>query len=674
MATPQKRIRELRSEIERHNRLYYVDAAPEVSDQQYDNLLKELEALEADHPDLVTPDSPTQRVGGEPIAGFNTVAHTLPMLSIDNTYDQAELTRWHERVLKGLKKDDELFAAEITYVAEPKIDGVAVSLRYEDGQLTRAVTRGDGKRGDDITHNVRTIRAIPLSLHGKKLPGVLEVRGEIYMPDAEFNRINDARAEAGEPVFANPRNFTAGTLKQLDPRKVAERKLLFFAHGRGAVEPDPFEKHSDYLAALRDMGLPTNPDTKVCDDFDAVWAAIESFDQKRADLPYATDGMVIKVDRYAQQEALGYTSKAPRWCIAYKYAAEQAQTRLNDITWQVGKGGRLTPVAELEPVFLAGTTVKRAGLHNIDEIERKDVRVGDIVVIEKAGEIIPQVISVVEDQRPRKTSKVEAPTTCPSCSEPVTREEDEVAIRCINPECPAQVRERLIWFAGRDQMDIEGLGDKAIHQLADADLLSSFGDIFNLHNHRDRLLELDRMGEKKVDNLLAAIEDAKQRGLDRVLAGLGIRHVGGRAAQLLAAEFGDVDALMQADEETLAAIDEIGPITAASVHEFFDSDAGKTVIDELKNADVKLTAPKKPKPAADSPFAGKTVVITGTLENFDRKDLTQQLEDLGAKVTGSVSKKTDLLIAGESAGSKLTKAQDLDIEIWNEQQLLDALP
>ncbi|MCC7407652.1 MAG: NAD-dependent DNA ligase LigA, partial [Phycisphaeraceae bacterium] len=461
-----KRITELRAQIDRHNRLYFVDAAPEISDQAYDALMRKLQELEAKHPDLVTSDSPTQRVGGQPIEGFRTVEHLRRMYSIDNTYSRDDFWAWHQRVVKGLgiaeQAGDSLFESpKLDYVVEPKIDGVAVSLRYENGQLAVAVTRGDGQRGDDITANVRTIRAIPLRLAGRPAthPKLLEVRGEVFMTFAELARINQQRAEREEEPFANPRNSTAGTLKQLDPRIVAQRRLLFHAHGVGAIEMDHApDTHWATLENFRGWGLPTPPGVKKCAGIEEVWKVIESFEQERANLGFGTDGVVIKVDRFDQREKLGFTSKSPRWCIAYKYAAEQAQTLLQGILWSVGKGGSVTPIADLRPVPLAGTTVKRASLHNIDEVRRKDVRVGDTVVVEKAGEIIPQVVKVVEELRPSKAPVTEPPTNCPSCGSTLVREADEAAIRCLNPECPAQLRERLTWFAGRGQMDIDGLG------------------------------------------------------------------------------------------------------------------------------------------------------------------------------------------------------------------------
>ncbi len=721
--TDLQRIGALRKELHRHNHLYYVEARPEISDAEFDRLLRELSELEAKYPDQFDADSPTQRVGGAPISGFRTLPHARGMFSIDNTYDQTELRAWHQRVVKGLVGTPGASDADIVYVGEPKIDGLAVSLRYENGKLALALTRGDGTKGDDVTHNVRTIRSVPLELQatapakaaakagkaerkkGKSksaataslfgdaepddgsgeaanadestgtpaIPRVLEVRGEIYMPQAEFERINKERESAGEELFANPRNATAGTLKQLDPKVVAHRKLAFFAHGRGEVEPDNFATYSDFMAAVRRFGLPTNPLSRICKGIDEVWQFIQDVDGARRKLPYGTDGAVIKVDRLDWQTTLGFTSKSPRWCIAYKYAAEQATTKLNAITWQVGKGGTHTPVAELEPVFLAGTTVKRASLHNIDEIRAKDIRVGDTVVVEKAGEIIPQVVAIVADKRPKGAREVEPPSKCISCGEKLVREEDEAAIRCVNPQCPAQVRERLIWFASRDQMDIEGLGDSTVQQLADAGLLKSFGDIYRLTDHRDAVRKLDRMGEKKVDNLLAGIEESKGRGLARVLSGLGIRHTGTGGSRRLAQHFGDIDKIIAASLDELTRVEDFGEVTAKAVYEFLHSEAGRRVIGELKDAGVKLTEDKRAAPVANSPFAGKTIVITGTLAGFGRKELAEKLMALGATVSDSVSKKTSLLIVGEDAGSKLDKAKALGVEIWDEAKLIETM-
>lgn len=747
-AKQRQRAAELRDELHRHNQLYYTDADPEISDRDFDELLKELQDLEARFPELQTPDSPTQRVGGTPLEGFTTVAHSTPMLSIDNTYSEDELKTWINRVSKEIAKEfptgDGLFgnASETPptqLILEPKIDGVALSLRYEQGVLTQALTRGDGTKGDDITHNIKTVNAIPLQLNYSRgdsggvrasarmnIPNTLEVRGEIYMPHAVFNRVNAQREKEGLDLFANPRNSTAGTLKQKDPSKVI-RGLAFIAHGRGELSPPPPETndaandfpqtHDRFLHALEQLGLPTHDDFKVCDSAQEAWDFVQAFDEKRHTLPYDTDGMVIKFNRYDVQDQLGVRSKSPRWCIAYKFAAEQAQTKLEAVEWQVGKTGKLTPRATMTPVLLAGTTVTHASLHNFGEILRKDIRLGDTVVIEKAGEIIPQVVRVVEDQRQGKTQPPFAPDRCPECETPVQiemgsrrvqelevherkveREQkraeklaakprqidkpeplgslDETARYCPNPECPAQFRERLTHFVGRNQMDIDALGEKTIHQLADAGLIQNLGDIFRLHEKRDELLALERMAEKKVDNLIQGIEDAKGRGLARVLAGLTIRHVGANGSKIFARSFGDIDALRAADLEQLEALEDVGPITAQSLHDFLHSAAGQHVIDELKQAGVDLTEAQISSltPQTSSPFTGKTLVLTGTLEHFKRNELKNQLEALGAKVSGSVSAKTDLLIAGESAGSKLTKAQSLGVEVWNEAKLLEHLP
>jgi DNA ligase (NAD+) len=673
MSNDAQRIEVLRRELNEHNQRYYVDAAPTISDREFDDLLKELEALEAAHPELRAPDSPTQRVGGAPIAGFQTVAHAAPMLSIENTYDEDEVRAWHQRVVKNLELDE----SEITYGVDPKIDGVAVSLRYEAGALISAVSRGDGQQGDDITQNVRTIRSIPLKLHADAPPEVLEVRGEIVISNSEFARINEQRDSEGENLYANPRNLTAGTLKQLDSKLVAKREMLFFAHGIGQVIGVEFESYTSFLDTIRGWGLPTNPQMSVCQSIDEVWQVVQQFDLQRHNLEYGVDGVVAKVNNRTQQEVLGIRSKSPRWCIAYKYAAEQATTKLIEINWQVGKTGKLTPRATMDPVFLAGTTVQHASLHNPDEIARKDIRIGDTVVIEKAGEIIPQVVRVVEEERSVGAVPVTAPTMCPSCKQEVFREEEEVDLRCINPECPAQLRERLIHFAGRDQMDIDGLGEKLIVQLCDEGLLNSFGDIFSLHKRRDEILNLDRIGEKKVDNLFDAIEQSKQRGLTRVLAGIGIRHIGAGGSRILTGQYGSIDALDKATVDELSEVDDVGPITAESVFHFLHSDAGKHVIAELTDAGVDMTAELAADVSAavesDSPFAGKTIVITGTLEKFGRKELAERLQQLGAKVSGSISAKTDLLIAGEKAGSKLKKANDLAVEVWDEQRLLEHL-
>jgi DNA ligase (NAD+) len=752
----EQEIEELRQQIREHDRRYYVDAAPTISDREYDKLVERLKKWEAARPDLVTPDSPTQRVGGEPIEGFETVAHARQMFSIDNTYDEADLRKWAGRAYEAVDPKLVKLAAELAeareggskleahrrelkaayeaayaeadgagfpiaggYVADPKVDGVAINLRYEGGKLAMAATRGDGRRGDDVTQNVRTIRAIPLTLTPNSkypIPAVVEVRGEIYMPLSEFERLNKNVLAEGEEPFANPRNATAGTLKQLDSRIVAERRLNIVAHGRGEITGDPFASHSEFLDALKAWGIPTNSLTRQCDTIDAVWTMIEEFGAKRATLPYGVDGVVVRVDRIDLQEDLGYTSKFPRWCIAYKYAAEQAETKLLSVDWQVGKTGKLTPRANMEPVFVAGTTVQHASMHNLGEVRRRDVRIGDTVIIEKAGEIIPQVVRVVIEKRPKGVKPLAPPTVCPECggeveieydqsrvrdietyetkverenakaakekrepaaiaAPPPLGEEDETGRYCINPECPAQFRERIIHFAARGQMDIDGMGEKVVHQLADAGLLKSFGDIFSLHEKRDAVLALERMGAKKADNLFAGIEAAKSRGLVRVLAGLGIHHIGSTASRIVGEHFGSIDALVAAPLDQIETLKEdgalagIGTEIANSLHLFLHSHEGQRVIEELRAAGVKLDIEKATAAgAAGSALAGKTLVVTGTLSKYKREEIEALIVQHGGKSSGSVSKNTAYLVAGEKAGSKLEKAQALGVPVISEAE------
>lgn len=678
-----KRILELRDLLHRANRAYFVEAEPIMSDLDYDKLLKELIDSEAAHPELADPNSPSQRIGSAPIDGFATVRHAVPMTSIDNTYDVDDLKAWHQRVLKGLgeKGSRNLFSGDVAYVCDPKIDGVAVSLRYEKGLLALAATRGDGERGDDVTAQVRTIRAVPLRLHQddkRKGPiaDVLEVRGEVFMPNSEFARVNKEREAQGEPVFANARNSTAGTLKNLDPNVAAKRRLNFFAHGRGEVRGSDLEEIQSYwefLGAIKRFGLPVNKLTQRCDSIEQIIGRIEWFAKERPKLPYGVDGMVVRVDSFRQQQELGATSKAPRWCIAYKYPAEQGVTTLKRVDWQVGKGGTLTPRATMAPIFLAGTTVTHATLHNIEEIRRKDIRIGDTVVIEKAGEIIPQVVQVIKEKRPEGSRPMKPPEKCPACGGAVQQEGPKLF--CVNPECPAQFRERLKWFVGRDQMDIDGMGEKLVDQLVDAGLVEHFADVFTLQ--RKDLLGLERMGEKSVDNLMAGIEQAKSRGLARVLAGLGIRHIGTAAAKTIARRFPDAGALMHASLEELMELPDFGEVTAPILHAYLQSNQGRETFVKLKSSGVDLASPLFVAPHTASKkvsaWAGKTVVLTGTLEKYTRPELTERLEGLGAKIAGSVSKNTDIVIAGENAGTKLAKAQELNVDIWDEQRLLKAL-
>lgn len=746
--SPAKRVAELRALLERANRAYYTDAASIMPDSEFDSLLQELADLEAAHPDLDEPNSPSRRVGGNPIDGFVTLPHSVPMLSIDNTYDETDVRAWVERARKNLnlatEPADGLFKSDgadpLKLVCDPKIDGVAISIRYESGRLVQALTRGDGVKGDDVTHAVRTIRSLPLTLHGatadpkgrRAVPTTLELRGEIYIPLSAFERINKEREAAGDELFKNPRNACAGTLKNLDPKIAASRDLGFCAHGKGEISVVAFAtSHSQLLEKINALDIPVSPHTKAATTPEQVLEAIEAFDKKRHDLDYATDGMVIRVDNFEQQEALGHTSKSPRWCIAYKYAAERAQTVLIRVDHQVGKTGKITPRAAMEPVLLAGTTVQHATLHNYGMVRQKDIRLHDTLEIEKAGEIIPYVIRVIEAKRRKSARRVKAPDECPVCAGPVEIDPPEAdpghggdplvetSRRCVNPECPAQIREKLVWFAGRNQMDIDGLGESTIDLIRATHLppgdptraemgvpegtptipLDHFADIFRLADHRDALLTLDRMADKKVDNLFAGTESAKTQGLARVLAGMGIRHVGSSTAKSLARLYPDLDALLDASEEQLRpkslnksrAVElgfdpdpklrpetGLGKDTAPVVRAYLHSPAGQKALSALRNVGVDLTShdyqDPDGAPAQDSVFTGKTIVLTGTLESFDRTDLKQRLESCGAKVTGAVSPKTDLVIAGASPGSKLTRAQSLNIEIWDEQRLIDHLP
>ncbi len=653
-----KRIHSLRRQIRRHDHLYYVLNQPEITDQQYDQLFHELKALEAERPELVTPDSPTQRVSGEPLSSFATVRHAVPMLSMDNTYNADELRAFDQRVRKVLETDD------YEYVVELKIDGLAVSLRYEDGALVTAATRGNGEVGDDVTANVRTIKAIPLALLAEAdVPAVLEVRGEVYMPTSSFEQLNRARIEAGETPFANPRNAAAGSLKLLDARITATRNLSFFAYAVGQVSEPPADNHHQTLQRMAAMGLPVNPHVSRADEIDEVVEFCLDWNEKRRDLDYQIDGMVIKIDRFDQRDILGYTGRAPRWCISYKFAAEQAQTVVESIDVQVGKSGILTPVANLQPVLLAGTVVKRASLHNFDMLAKLDVRSGDTVMIEKAGEIIPQVVEVKYDLRPIDAQPFAIPETCPNCGSSVAKDAGGVYVRCQNPHCVGQLKERLRYFAGRGQMDIEHLGPALLDQLVDKGLLNDFSDIYKLDD--TQLASLDRMAEKSAANVLEAVEASKRRPLWRLIAGLGIRHIGGQSAQILAEHFGSLEALMQADEAALADVDQIGPTMAASVCEYFRNPDNRMVVENLFAAGVR---PEAPTARRSDKLAGKTIVVTGTLENFTRQQIQQIIRQSGAKASSSVSKKTDYVLAGENAGSKLQKAKDLGVEVIDERQ------
>jgi DNA ligase (NAD+) len=718
-APVEQRIAELRKELNHHNHLYYVEARPSISDREYDRLMHELIELEKANPHLITPDSPSQRLGDEPLSELKPVRHAAPMMSIDNTYNEEEVRAFDERVRRGLGGE------QPCYVLEPKIDGASVSLRYEDGVLVLAATRGRGNVGDDITVNARTIRSIPLRLNAEAakvpLPGILEVRGEVYMDNDDFQRVNKEIAAEGEEPYANPRNLTSGTLRRLDPRIVAKRRLRFLAHGLGQVEPLPVQTYWEWTHLLRQWGLPLPKEVWKVENIDDAIKFLHEFEKKRPRLPYMTDGMVMKVDDFRQRDRLGATSKAPRWVIAYKYESEQQPTVLHEVRWQVGKSGKLTPVADVEPVFIGGVTVTHATLHNIDQIKRLDLHLGDTMVIERSGEVIPYVVEVQKDKRPKGAKPVEAPKKCPVCATKVEREalpEETAAYRCVNtacdafferrtvnrtklpekcpacekpvevletgigiycpnPACPAQLKERLRWFCGRSQMDIERLGDKLIDQLVDTGLLKTFADIFKLK--KEQLLELERMGDKSAQNVIDAIEASRSRGLERLLGGLGINHVGNRVAYVLASHFGSLDALSDATEDELAAVHEIGPVIAHSVYDFFHNPAGKAAVAALQKAglDPKMEVTKKSQgglfeggPSKDHPLAGHTVVVTGTLPTLKRDEIEEMIQKLGGKAAGSVSKKTSFLVAGEDAGSKLTKAKELGVPVLTEGEFL----
>lgn len=666
---PKQEIAQLREQIRHHDRLYYQEARTEISDQDYDTLFRRLQDLEAEHPDLVTPDSPTQRVGGEPIEGFVTVRHAVPMVSIANTYSEEEIREFDGRVHRGLDLEEDIF---VDYYVEPKIDGVAVALIYERGELVRGVTRGDGTQGDEVTHNVKTIRSVPLALdengNGNTFD-VIEIRGEVYMDRPGFNKFNEARAEAGEEPFANPRNATAGSLKLLDPSLVRKRPLHFFAHSIGLLEGGRLATHTEMVELFRALGFATVPGGKLCHGIEEVIAHCEDYQAERAGLDYDIDGMVIKINDMPSRETLGMRSRSPRWAVAYKYAAEQAVTRLLDITLQVGRTGAVTPVANLEPVLLAGTTVARATLHNEDEIRRKDLHIGDRVVIEKGGDIIPKVVQALVDQRTGDERPFTMPAHCPSCGSDLVRLQDEVVVRCENIACPAQFKRRLAHFSQRHAMDIEGLGEALINQITDAGLVRKLSDLYHLE--AAQVEQLERMGKKSAENLITNIEQSKSQTLDRLLFGLGIRHVGEVAARILARQVEGLWELAEMDTESLAAIDEIGEIMADSIYQFFHEEANLEELKRLEAAGLNFAGlPSEAPPPAEgeTPFAGKTVVLTGTLGNYTRDEASALIESLGGKTSGSVSKKTDYVLAGEKAGSKLAKAEKLGVPVIDEEE------
>ena len=657
-------LADLRKKLNQYNYDYHVLDNPQVSDYEYDQTLKRLLDIEAEFPDLVTNDSPSQRVGGAPLEGFNKVEHRVPMLSLGNAFNEEDLRSFDKRVRNGLETDD------YSYICELKIDGLAVSLRYENGEFVQGATRGDGTTGEDITQNLRTIRSIPLRID---LEGAIEVRGEAFMPQKSFAALNAQKEENGEAPFANPRNAAAGSLRQLDPKIAASRNLDVFLYGSGLWETNNLDSHSGLLDYLEQLSFKTNKERRRCRTIEEVLAYVEEWSAKRRELSYEIDGIVIKVDKREQQDELGFTARTPRWAIAYKFPAEEVTTKLYDIELNVGRTGVITPTALLEPVRVAGTTVQRATLHNEDLIREKDIRIGDTVVIKKAGDIIPEVVRVVTDARTGDEQEFHMPEHCPECGSETVRLEEEVALRCINPNCPAQLVEGLIHFVSRNAMNIDGLGEKVIIQLYRSELVHTIDDLYKLD--RDALLELERMGEKSADNLLKSIEASKDNSLERLLFGLGIRFVGAKAAKTLAQAFETIDRLQQATVEELVAIDEIGEKMADSIYQHFQEDKVTQLIEELKAVGVNMTYKgiKPQEVTSDSIFSGKTIVLTGKMEALTRPEAKEKIEALGGIVTGSVSKKTDLLIAGEDAGSKYEKAEKLGIEIWDEARLIEAL-
>ena len=666
MSSPaiEKKIEALREKIRHHEYRYYVLDDPEISDADFDKLMNELKRLEAEHPKLVTPDSPTQRVGGKPREGFVKAKHSSPMLSLDNAYSEEELRDWERRVHELSGRTD------IEYMCELKLDGMSLALHYGDGRLERGITRGDGNVGEDVTLNVRTVRSVPLSIAKDKLkkagiPVDFEVRGEMLMPLAAFRKLNEERKRQGLAVFANPRNFAAGTVRQLEPSITAQRRMDYFAYMLLQDGRTYFDRQSKTMDALELAGFKVNPNRKLAKDLDEVWKFIQSWEGKRESLPYEIDGIVIKVDRTAWQRELGFTGKVPRWAIAYKYAARGGVTQIENIVPQVGRTGKLTPVAWLKPVPIGGTTVSRATLHNMDEIERLGVKIGDWVEVERGGDVIPKVVKVVEDkEHPRGDKQFEMPEHCPVCGGNVVRTPGEVDHRCVNANCPAKLQGTILHFASRHVMNIDGLGEVLVNQLTERGLVKNVADLYKLT--KDDLLKLDRMGEKSAENVLAEIAASKKLPLERVIYGLGIRFVGERTAQFLAEHFGELDAIMKANAEELEEVNEVGPRIAESIVEFFGDEHNRKLVSDLRKAGLTFTGQKKEK---GTKLAGKTFVLTGTLARHTRDEAKKMIEDAGGRVSGSVSKKTDYVVAGSDAGSKLDKARELGVSVIGEEEL-----
>ncbi len=664
MSALDKKIESLREKIRHHEYLYYVLDNPELSDADFDKLMNELKRLEAEHPNLITLDSPTQRVGGKPREGFVKAKHSSPMLSLDNAYSEEELRAWERRVHELSGRTD------VEYMCELKLDGMSLALVYNDGRLERGITRGDGTVGEDVTLNVRTVRSIPLSVSKEKLkkagiPADFETRGEMLMPIAAFKKLNEYRAKEGLATFANPRNFTAGTVRQLEPSITAQRRMDYFAYMLLKDGRTYFDRQSKTMDALEAAGFKVNPNRKLVKNLDEVWKFIQSWEGKRESLPYEIDGIVVKVDRTALQQELGFTGKAPRWAIAYKFAAHGAITQVEDIKPQVGRTGKLTPVAWLKPVPIGGTTVSRATLHNMDFVDELGVKIGDWVEVERGGDVIPKVVKVVEDaDHPRGHKSFQMPEHCPVCGGNVVRTEGEADHRCVNANCPAKLQGTILHFASRHVMDIDGLGEALVNQLTERGLVKNVADLYRLT--KDDLLKLERMGEKSADNVLKEIADSKKLSLERVIYGLGIRFVGERTAQFLAEHFGSLDEIMKATAEQLEEVNEVGPRIAESIVEFFADEHNRKLVNDLKKAGLTFTGQKREK---GTKLAGKTFVLTGTLARHTRDEAKKMIEDAGGRVSGSVSKKTDYVVAGADAGSKLDKARELGVTVIGEDEM-----
>ncbi|MDQ8371942.1 NAD-dependent DNA ligase LigA [Enterococcus faecium] len=659
-----KRAEELRTRLNQWSREYYVEDKPTVEDYVYDKEYAELVAIEEQYPDLITSDSPTQRVGGKVLEGFEKVTHDIPLYSLNDVFSKEELIAFDQRVQKAVGR-------VVDYCCELKIDGLSVSLRYEDGNFVRGATRGDGTVGENITENLKTVRSVPIKL---KEPMNIEVRGECFMPKRSFVQLNQDREAEGKDIFANPRNAAAGSLRQLDSKITAKRNLDTFLYTVADFGPMQAKTQYDALEELEKIGFHTNREKRLCHSIDEVWSYIEEYHDKRVDLPYEIDGIVIKVNEFSLQDQLGFTVKAPRWAVAYKFPPEEVETLIENIEWTVGRTGVVTPTAIMTPVRVAGTTVSRASLHNGDYIKLKDIRLKDTVLIYKAGDIIPEVSQVVLDKRPKDSEEYQLPTHCPVCGSELVHLDEEVALRCINPKCPAQMKEGLNHFVSRNAMNIDGLGPRVLEQMYDKKLVADVADLYKLTE--EELLTLDKIKEKSANNILTAIDNSKDNSVERLIFGLGIRHVGAKAAKILAEHFGDLETLSKSDYESIIALDTIGDIIADSVVTYFSNEEVHELMNELKQAGVNFEYKglrNAQLQEVESPFKEKTVVLTGKLTRFTREEAKETIENLGGKVTGSVSKKTDIVVAGEDAGSKLTKAQELGIEVWTEDQMADAL-